>query len=177
MSRHSIRFNSVQFGNAKYNIKVVKLKPWHQKLNSSLFFCHLVSLCSKSIHTHPTAVYHQHSTIFFPCVYYTRSCSFILSCMHWDVSCKVHPSIQKHHWEITFDLHSHYYIDLYEQTLTSELNRMENSVRACTEMCTIKVGNYFSLLSLLFYCCSGIGFMEYIEMLRYIYLYKAATIN
>lgn len=70
------------------------------------------------------------------------------SCMHWDVSCKVHPNIRKHRWEITFDLRSHYYIDLYVQILTSEQNKMANYVRACTEMCITKVGNYFSLFDL-----------------------------
>lgn len=117
-----------------------------------LFFCHLVLVCS--IHSATAATIQPIFSLCFP----------ILSCMHWDVSCKVHPNIQKHRWEITFDLRNHYYTDLCEQTLTSELNRMANSVRACTEMCTIKVGNYFSLLSLLFYCCSGIGFMEFREL-------------
>lgn len=89
--------------------------------------------------------YYIHLTWVLICFIFCSFISFHLrfSCMHWDVSCKVHPSIRKHHWETIFDLLNHYYIDLYERTLTFELNRMANSAPQCTEMYIIKVGNYF----------------------------------
>lgn len=61
------------------------------------------------------------------------------SCMHWGVSCKVHQNIQRLLWEIIFDHHNRYYIDLYVQILTFERSKMVNYVRACTATCITKV--------------------------------------
>lgn len=61
------------------------------------------------------------------------------SYMLFDASCKEVQIIQKLLWEIIFDLHNHYYIDLFEQILTSVQNRMEKYVQQCIRMCITKV--------------------------------------
>lgn len=65
------------------------------------------------------------------------------SYMHWDDSCKERLNIQKHHWEITFDRHNRYYIDLCVQTLSSGQSKMENFVQQCIVRFIIKVNFFF----------------------------------